>query len=188
MCGVAAPGDTGVISFKASIKFNTSNDYTDTLRVELSDQVSYVEMLNGPEPDDIIDNTVYWYRTISANAGGMVNDEPLFRFSTRTNINAALLSDALFTMGTSLHPLDIRASDNYDIVRLKVDGPYDPNNKEVSPAGAGPTGLIDTSTVELTYTVNFQNTGTAPAKHVYILDTLTATVMNPNHMEVWSLK
>ena len=172
MCGVAAPGDTGVISFKASIKFNTSNDYTDTLRVELSDQVSYVEMLNGPEPDDIIDNTVYWYRTISANAGGMVIDEPLFRFSTRTNINAALLSDALFTMGTSLHPLDIRASDNYDIVRLKVDGPYDPNNKEVSPAGAGPTGLIDTSTVELTYTVNFQNTGTAPAKHVYILDTL----------------
>jgi uncharacterized repeat protein (TIGR01451 family) len=44
---------------------------------------------------------------------------------------------------------------------------FDPNNKEVSPQAS-----IDTSQHWLTYTINFQNTGTAPAQHIYILDTL----------------
>ena len=46
---------------------------------------------------------------------------------------------------------------------------YDPNNKIVFPEGN-----IDTAQHWLTYTINFQNTGTAAAQHVYILDSLDA--------------
>ncbi|NQV52179.1 MAG: T9SS type A sorting domain-containing protein [Flavobacteriales bacterium] len=171
-CGVAAPGDTGVISMYSLVHFNTTNDFMDTVSISLSDQVSYVSTVDGPTPDAIIDNTLYWYRNIPAFGGNPVIGWFIYRISTRTNTNAVLFSDAEFLLTSSLHSLDEDECDNSVTVRLKVDGPYDPNNKEVSPAGEGPTGLIDTSTVELTYTVNFQNTGTAPAKHVYILDTL----------------
>lgn len=44
---------------------------------------------------------------------------------------------------------------------------YDPNDKQVSPVAD-----IDTSQEWLTYTVRFQNTGTAEAQHIYIMDTL----------------
>lgn len=48
---------------------------------------------------------------------------------------------------------------------------YDPNNKEVYPAG-----YTDTSVHWLTYTINFQNTGNAPAEHVYLMDTLDSNL------------
>ena len=44
---------------------------------------------------------------------------------------------------------------------------FDPNEKEVYPAG-----VTDTSIHWLTYTLYFQNTGTAPALNIYLLDTL----------------
>ncbi len=48
---------------------------------------------------------------------------------------------------------------------------YDPNNKEVYPAG-----YTDTSVHWLTYTINFQNTGNASALHVYLMDTLDSNL------------
>src|SRR5690606_2721585 len=48
---------------------------------------------------------------------------------------------------------------------------YDPNNKLVLPTGIGPEGFVSPET-ELTYTINFQNTGNYPAEDIYILDTL----------------
>lgn len=62
---------------------------------------------------------------------------------------------------------------------------YDPNNKEVIPMGTGTQGLIPASTPDLTYTVNFQNTGTAPARNIYILDTIDAD-LDINSMEILS--
>jgi len=44
---------------------------------------------------------------------------------------------------------------------------YDPNEKTVYPQGN-----IDTTVKWLTYTIHFQNTGTAPARHVKVTDTL----------------
>jgi len=59
---------------------------------------------------------------------------------------------------------------------------YDPNNKEVSPSGIGAAGIIPASTSELTYTINFQNTGTAPAVNIYLLDTISA------NLDLYSIK
>ena len=46
-------------------------------------------------------------------------------------------------------------------------GSYDPNDKQVYPIGN-----TDTSQHWLTYTINFQNTGTDTAIHIYVTDTL----------------
>ncbi len=50
---------------------------------------------------------------------------------------------------------------------------FDPNAKEVSPAGIGSSHIIDT-TQELIYTIFFQNTGTDTAFNVLVYDTLDA--------------
>jgi hypothetical protein len=49
---------------------------------------------------------------------------------------------------------------------------YDPNFKEVTPAGATAQGFIPPSTPDLTYTINFQNTGTAVARNIYVMDSI----------------
>jgi uncharacterized repeat protein (TIGR01451 family) len=48
---------------------------------------------------------------------------------------------------------------------------FDPNDKTVSPEGCGPEGFIHRD-LPLTYTVQFQNTGTGPAYRVVVRDTL----------------
>jgi len=58
-----------------------------------------------------------------------------------------------------------------------VQAPYDPNHKSVLPTGAGVNHLIDSSTV-LEYSIEFQNTGNAPATTVRVVDTLAA-YLNP---------
>ncbi|MFZ1688016.1 MAG: T9SS type A sorting domain-containing protein, partial [Flavobacteriales bacterium] len=53
---------------------------------------------------------------------------------------------------------------------------YDPNDKQVTPAGFGGLGAVDISTEEFDYTVRFQNTGTDTAFTVIIRDQLPAEV------------
>jgi uncharacterized repeat protein (TIGR01451 family) len=48
-------------------------------------------------------------------------------------------------------------------------GAFDPNDKQVYPQGTGEEGYI-LADQDLLYTIRFQNTGTAPAVNVYILD------------------
>ena len=51
-------------------------------------------------------------------------------------------------------------------------GSFDPNFKEVSPAGTGPQGNISTADSVLTYVVHFQNTGSYFAQNIVVIDTL----------------
>lgn len=69
---------------------------------------------------------------------------------------------------------DMDPFNNYDTLRLVVRSSFDPNHKSVSPAGVGEEGFIDYETEWLTYTIQFQNLGTAPAHFVYVVDTLDA--------------
>lgn len=49
---------------------------------------------------------------------------------------------------------------------------YDPNDKQAFPTGYGNANFIETNT-EIEYMIRFQNTGTAPAFKVVLLDTLS---------------
>ncbi len=59
-----------------------------------------------------------------------------------------------------------KSNDSFRI-RSIVIGPYDPNDKTPNPYGN-----ISPDTKKITYTIRFQNTGTAPALNVVVTDTL----------------
>ncbi len=93
-------------------------------------------------------------------------------FTARLNVpvNTALgnhiFSFAEFTTNGSCTEANL--TNNIDTTHQTVVGSYDPNDKHVSPEGNIPNNGQD-----LVYTIRFQNTGTAPAVNVVILDTLS---------------
>jgi hypothetical protein len=90
--------------------------------------------------------------------------------------NATLvLGDTIcFTVIASPDSADLNPANNIKTVCGVVVNSYDPNNKMVDPAGNGPGGNMNPQTDPLTYTINFQNTGTNIAYNVYLLDTIDA--------------
>jgi hypothetical protein len=71
---------------------------------------------------------------------------------------------------------DINIANNYRSSSEIIVGAYDPNDKKAEPAGNGPAGEIPPGTQDLTYTIRFQNTGSAPAQDIVIKDTLSSFV------------
>lgn len=67
---------------------------------------------------------------------------------------------------------DIDLSNNEAQLKRAVLAPYDPNDILVSPKGQLAQGYISTNDSVLTYTVRFQNVGSAPAQLVVIRDTI----------------
>ncbi|MEO1411282.1 MAG: T9SS type A sorting domain-containing protein [Bacteroidota bacterium] len=87
---------------------------------------------------------------------------------------------ATVPLGTPLQ-LDFRAEpvqgdltpwNNVLSCSMIVTGSYDPNDKQVSPAGEGDEGLVYATDTLLGYLIRFQNTGTDTAFTVVIKDTL----------------
>jgi PKD repeat protein len=72
---------------------------------------------------------------------------------------------------TSMEP-DVSLINNTAVLNSIVVGSYDPNNKLVHPAGEGLEGRISPTVNSLQYTINFQNTGSAPAQNIQITDDL----------------
>jgi uncharacterized repeat protein (TIGR01451 family) len=66
---------------------------------------------------------------------------------------------------------DYNPSNNTMTYCMTIIQAYDPNQKQVFPAGD-----ITAEQKTLTYTIQFQNIGTGPAQHVYIHDTLDASI------------
>lgn len=68
-------------------------------------------------------------------------------------------------------PNEADITNNRDSVTIVPVAAYDPNDKQVVPAGVGPLGIINLGEW-LTYTIRFQNTGNAPAVNIEIRDSL----------------
>ncbi|MBI1194117.1 MAG: T9SS type A sorting domain-containing protein [Bacteroidetes bacterium] len=93
-----------------------------------------------------------------------------------------LLGDTLWSEARIAVPAsDYLLSNNRDWEGHWVRAAYDPNQKTVEPAGLGPGYVADT-TEWLTYTIEFQNTGTYPASLVRLVDELPAQVL-PESLE-----
>ncbi len=60
---------------------------------------------------------------------------------------------------------------------------FDPNYKEVEPRGYGEAGAVDIATERLEYTIHFQNTGTAAAQDVVLVDRL-ADQIDPSSLQM----
>ncbi|PLX07459.1 MAG: hypothetical protein C0596_11025 [Marinilabiliales bacterium] len=71
--------------------------------------------------------------------------------------------------------LDVPQDDLDDFIEIdcyEVVVSYDPNDKSVIPQGIAQAHFVDTADI-LEYKIRFQNTGSAPAYDIYILDTIS---------------
>lgn len=101
-------------------------------------------------------------------------------FTANTSVT---VGQSTFEMATATdNCIESNFADNTDTLHQIATGSWDPNAKTVTPAGEGAQGLIRAGQ-ELRYTLNFQNTGTAPAVNVVLHDSLPAT-LDPSTIRV----
>ena len=100
-------------------------------------------------------------------------DSPL-QVAIQTYLPAiAVLGNLIHLRAWSETPGEPSLSNNVQLFRDTIIGSYDPNDISAAPAGACAEQAI-LPTQNLTYSIRFQNTGTASAINVRILDTLPA--------------
>jgi fimbrial isopeptide formation D2 family protein len=130
-------------------------------------------------PSSVSGDTIFWnftnlypfqYPNIVVNCSNLPANPPLIG-------NTIYYCAKILPIAGDIHPAD-NTSCGFQVIT----GSYDPNAKEVSPEGTGPTGdILPTDTI-LTYTIHFQNTGTAYAQTVVVRDTLSQ-YLNPASVE-----
>ncbi len=166
------PGDTGVISIWGSNEWGYMCDtLASTVTLIKDSRLAYVGMWNGPSPSSVSGDTLTWHFSTAAG---------LLDFSA--NVKVACATTA--SMGDTLHNMlmitptalsDPYLANNQYSWSEPVRTSWDPNEKEVSPKGYGAEGYIENGTA-LSYMVHFQNTGTARARHITVVDTLSASL------------
>ncbi len=134
------------------------------VQISFNGQLSYVGPATGAlTPTTVNGNTISW--TIADY--GAVNDFTAFNLLFKVDSLATAGSSLCFTVTVTPTAGDYNPSNNTLTYCFPVVASLDPNEKEVYPSGN-----TDTSVHWLTYTIRFQNTGTAPAQNVRITDTL----------------
>ncbi len=159
-------GDTSI----ARLCFSSLTPYpiTGELQVVFSSTLSPLLGLSTPPVTQISGDTLIW----------SLNTIPIYpSYYAYGNLHCVLLPVYIDTtvaltdtISYSQHLVsfngDIDSTNNYLNYWHLACASYDPNHKTVSPPGSIHAGD------KLTYTVEFENTGTAPAQRVYVLDTL----------------
>ena len=147
------------------------------LKLVLDANVVYNSGLSYNPANTVIGDTLIWNYTNLTNisSGGYWNS---FLSGIHLTPTAAVnIGDTLcFRVFTAVPPGDLDAANNDYTICLPVVNSYDPNFKEVSPKGVGAAGNIPLSTDELNYTIHFQNTGTATAFFVSVIDSLDSDI------------
>ncbi len=122
-------------------------------------------------PDFILGDTLIW------NFSNLVYDSPhLIPQIFITVDSSAIIGDtACFEVFINPTFGDIDSTNNYKNYCFPIKSGYDPNVKSVYPLGEClPKYILNNQ--KLTYTIQFQNTGTADAINIYVLDTLDSNL------------
>jgi hypothetical protein len=125
-----------------------------------------VSPLNGVI--NTVAKTITW-TTDSIAPGSSVHYNALFNLPASTLLGTIISNIATITATPGTLENDL--SDNSSILTKTVIGSFDPNDKQVSPEGLGTTGDVLHNT-RFDYRIRFQNTGTASAIHVFVMDTI----------------
>ena len=117
--------------------------------------------------------TLSWNYT-NLQPGAYLSFQSFFTTPTNTQVGTSLTNTAQLTTTSAI---DEDTTSNYDTCTVLVTGSYDPNDKQVTPAGAGVEGRVDPDT-PLRYHIRFQNTGNDTAFYVRVEDQL-ASALDP---------
>ena len=136
------------------------------LKLRLDTLVSLVS--STPPPDLVNGDTLIWDFTNLVYQGNIIEPILFLEADSTSNIGDTICLETWIT------PLvgDIDTSNNHKLYCYDVVNSFDPNDKQVYPKGKCNAGYI-LNTQKLTYTIRFQNTGTAEAIDVSILDELS---------------
>ena len=149
-----------------------------TLKLVLDPNVTY-NAGNSSNPADYVNgDSLYWdYVNLNNIAGGSYWNSMIGAIELTPNGNVNIGDTLCFEISTAIPGNDINAANNSKTVCIPVVASYDPNIKNVEPQGTGAEGFIPATTSELTYTIHFQNTGTAEAINISVTDSLEAHVI-----------
>jgi hypothetical protein len=165
------PGDTSLISLWSGDWFrnfrNNCFARSTTITLTLDPRLSYASHYDGIAPTGISGSIISWTLT-----GANLNN-----FNSRVKIATASTVKLGDTLCSIAHVDTAAGFPDPDLLNntqnhcRAATSSFDPNMKEVSPAGKGSEGFI-AAAVPMTYTIHFQNTGTAPARGITVIDTL----------------
>ena len=114
-------------------------------------------------------NTITWNLT-NAYAGYSYSD--IIYFTCPIGLPSGTAHYFTSTITATNNTTDCNTTNNAGNLLQLVGSSYDPNDKTVDLE----ENINPATTETLTYVIRFQNTGTAPAQNVYILDTLSANL------------
>ena len=101
---------------------------------------------------------------------GTISYDSTFDFNLLVDTTAVLGSQICITVDVTTTSTEIKYTNNQLTQCFTVVGSFDPNDKAVYPQN-----IMEVNGDRwLTYTVRFQNTGTAEAEHIFITDTLSS--------------
>lgn len=150
------------------------------LKLKLDPNVTYNAANSSNPADYVVGDTLFWNYANITNVDAGLGYWNSFFGGVELTPNSSLNIGDFVTLEviTGIPSNDANPANNTYTDVLTVVNSYDPNIKEVVPAGLGAQGYISPTTEKLTYTVHFQNTGNADALNVYILDTLQGNVVH----------
>lgn len=157
-----------------------------SLKFLLDPNVTY-DAANSPNPPTSISgDTLIWnYTNLSNLSNGAYWNSFIGSIQVTPNLSVNLGDVLTFKVWTHVPGNDIDANNNsYTFTRTVVNS-FDPNIKEVLPKGTGAENYISATTPKLKYTIHFQNTGTADAINIRVVDTLGMNII-PNTLRVLS--
>ena len=135
-----------------------------TVIVNITGPTKYIAPLNGALTPSTVSGNLLTYNIVDF---GTVNFFTDFGISVQTDTTAQIGNALCFYVSVTPTAGDNNPANNTLTYCTHVVGSFDPNEKEVYPAGN-----TDTATKWLTYTIHFQNTGNAEAQNIHVDDTL----------------
>jgi uncharacterized repeat protein (TIGR01451 family) len=170
--GLVFPGQTHTLQVLGGdvsqwYGLNCSAGSSGQVAITINGPVTFAGVPNGALTPSINGN-VYTYNIADF---GAINSQTAFRLLLTTNTSAQSGNSVCVNINISTTSLDNDTLNNNLYLCYGVVNSYDPNYKEVYPTNVAP-GFQDW----FTYTVHFQNLGTAAAININVLDTLDANL------------
>lgn len=174
----------GDVDFQANIYMNAvmpgfsfmvyPSFYSLTATGSLSGTNAWIKIPNGVTlqswayPFTISNDTIYFVLNTSTSFMSTLN--------FMADVSLTLGSPIPFCAGVENYPGEIITANNTTCSTTNVIGSFDPNDKTMFLNGVQSDSTIFLTDQTLDYVIRFQNTGTAPAQDIYILDTISATL------------
>ena len=169
-----------VPGFASHVTYNLGNlnnvNASGTLKITLPPNYTSAITTVSPSPQSISGDTIIWNFNNANYYGSIIAYGTNYYVEFITPVNTPLGS--VFTSSIFAQPniTDLNNANNITYYQRLVTGAFDPNAKTVSPAGNGANGEIPDTQTDLTYLIQFQNTGNGPAVNIVVKDTLSPNV------------